>query len=140
MRQPSASSAAAAAAAKPYKVGLIELLQPRRDSSRVPQQLLNVDVLAKGVRQVEKTLYVYIHADASEPKSNVCEYISSVYARLWDEMLQAENLSLNCIVFGAMAGAGYVSPDDLRLLPVLGVQIYILQEKCRASTASRNEC
>jgi len=83
--------------------------------------MINVDVLAKGVRQVESTLYVYVHAEHDEPKSNVCEYISSVYTRLWDEMLQAECLNLNCIVLGTIADAGFASPAELRLLPELGV-------------------
>ena len=104
-----------------FKCGLIELSQPRRGASRVSQQLINDDVLSKGVREVRETLYVYVHAEPTEPGSNVCEYISTVYSRLWDEMLQVNNLGLNCIVLGNMVEAGFVSLAHLRSLPDLQV-------------------
>jgi len=113
-----------AARNKLYKCGLIEVMHPRRDGTRVPQQLLNDDILTKGVREVEQTLYVYVHADTTEPNSNVCEYISSLYSRLWDEMLQAGNLGLKCIVMGNVAGAGFTTLDQLRMLPDLGILYY----------------
>lgn len=106
---------------KQFKCGLIELAQPRRGASRVSQQLINDDVLSKGVREVRETLYVYVHAEPSEPGSNVCEYISTVYSRLWDEMLQVNNLGLNCVVLGNMVEAGFVSLAHLRSLPELQV-------------------
>lgn len=67
--------------------------------------------------EVNDTLYVYVverqHA-AGEPSPNMCEYISSIYSRMWDEMMQADNLSLNCIVIGDLKDSGYVSLPELR--------------------------
>lgn len=104
-----------------YRCGLVELAQPRRGPQRLPQSLVNDAVLYKSVREVSETLYVYVHASPDEPQSNVCEYISSVYSRLWDEMLLADSLGLNCVVVGNIAGANFVTREQLHSLHSLEV-------------------
>lgn len=116
----SAASVAALGSKHCFEHGLIELEQPRQGPQRVPQQLVNDEMLTRGVREISGTLYVYVvRSSSDEPKSNVCEYISTVYSRLWDEMLQAEHMSLNCVVVGDVDGAGYVSRSQLQGLPHL---------------------
>ena len=109
--------------AKRFETGLIELAQPSKGPHRVPQLLANDEILMRGVREVGRTLYVYVCASPSEPKSNVSEYISTIYSRLWDEMLQADSMTLNCVVIGDLDGAAYVSRSQLQGLPELDTMI-----------------
>lgn len=102
---------------KPYQCGLIELLVPTQDQSKTPQHLINDGVLLQGVRDVAQTLFVYVRANPKEPDAHVREYISSVYERLWDEMLQAKCIDLNCVVIGDVDGADYIKLDELIQLP-----------------------
>lgn len=116
----SALAAGASSSKKPrFEHGLIELEHPRQGPQRVSQLLVNDEVLMRSVREIGGTLYVYVRSAADEPKSNVCEYISTVYSRLWDEMLQAECMSLNCVVVGDVDGAGFISRSQLQGLPQL---------------------
>jgi len=112
-----------------YRCGLVELEQPG-GPQRLPLALVNDAVLFKSVREVSETLYVYVHASPDEPQSNVCEYISSVYSRLWDEMLLADSLGLNCFVVGNIAGANFVTREQLHSLHGLDV-LYSFDERIK---------
>jgi len=102
-----------------YNVGLVELVQPKKGAGEQAQLLRNDDVLTKAAKEVKQVLYVYVKADADEPKSNVCSYISSIYSRLWDEMITNDNLNLECIVLGDVYGSGFLSRSQAQGLPGL---------------------
>ena len=92
-----------------YKSALLELVQPN-DKMKMKQLIHNDDILTKVVKEVSDSLYVYILADPSTPKGTVSSYISEVYSRLWDEMLQYDKkLKLNCYVIGDIYEAGFLS-------------------------------
>ena len=89
-----------------YKSALLELVQPNDQK----QLIHNDDILTKVVKEVSDSLYVYILADPSTPKGTVSSYVSEIYSRLWDEMLQYDNnLKLNCYVIGDIYEAGFLS-------------------------------
>ena len=102
-----------------YKSALLELVQP--DGKMKKKQLIHNDnVLSKVVKEVSDSLYVYILADPSTPKGTVSSYISEIYSRLWDEMLQHDNkLKLSCYVIGDVYEAGFISRQQTYAIPSL---------------------
>lgn len=62
---------------------------------------------------------MYVIALPDEPMSNVLAYISSIYSRLWDEMIQNEALGLKCFVVGDVEEYGLISRRELRNMPDL---------------------
>jgi cytidyltransferase-like protein len=102
-----------------YKNALLELIQP--DGKMKKTQLIhNDDIISKVVKEVSDSLYVYVLADPNTPKGTVSSYISEIYSRLWDEMLQYDSkLKLNCYVIGDIHEAGFISRQQTYAIPSL---------------------
>jgi len=102
---------------------------------------------------VQKNLYIYVvclaasgSSSSSSIESNsggggkgrggVSEYISSLYSRVWDEMLQKGTLDLNCVVVGDMPGSGLVSRTELCSHPSVEAVFTFEAEGAAASAAT----
>jgi len=112
-------------ATRRFANALVELkICPDGDSATGIELLLGNDlVLEQAVKEVSDTLYVHVtvlppaqaqaqaqaqgQPDSSNSKTNALEYISSVYQRLWDEMIVHDNLGLNCVVGGDVPRSGF---------------------------------
>ena len=96
-----------------------------QSTEQLPQKLENDDILSKVVSLVEKNLYIYVVYNAASTtassnmngRSDMCEYISSLYSRVWDEMLQRNLLALNCVIVGDVPGGDLVSRSSLLIRP-----------------------
>ena len=99
---------------------LLEIRQPISGPEKITQTVQNDDIISKTVPLVKKGLYIYICASVDLPKSAVCEYISDTYSRVWDEMLQNNRLSMNCVVVGDVYGSDLMTREQMRSLPELG--------------------
>lgn len=116
---PSSTSSSTSSSIK-YKSALLELVQPLNDKTKMSQLMHNDNIITKVVKEVSDSLYVYVLADSNTPKGTVSEYISDVYSRLWDEMLQVNNdLKLNCFVVGDIYEAGFISRHQTYAIPSL---------------------
>ena len=114
------SSTASSLSTIKYKSALLELVQPLNGKTKMTQLLHNDNIINKVVKEVSDSLYVYVLADPDTPKGTVSEYISDVYSRLWDEMLQLDNkLKLNCYVVGDVYEAGFISRHQTYAIPSL---------------------
>lgn len=114
---------------KVYQSAMLELLYRTDEtfttptSSKIEQFLKNDDILSKVIPLVEKDLYVYVvclatvGSNRGGSRASVCEYISTLYSRVWDEMLQKGALGLNCVVVGDVPSSGLVSRAELHSHP-----------------------
>jgi cytidyltransferase-like protein len=146
---------------KVYQSAVLELLYraesvdvgAARTSSTIAQVLENDDILSKVTSFVQKNLYIYVvclaasgSSSSSSIESNsggggkgrggVSEYISSLYSRVWDEMLQKGTLDLNCVVVGDMPGSGLVSRTELCSHPSVEAVFTFEAEGAAASAAT----
>jgi cytidyltransferase-like protein len=58
-------------------------------------------------------IFVYIIANVSVPSSDCLEYLSSVYSRLWDEMITKNSLGITCYVVTNHRDGQYISISDI---------------------------
>jgi pantetheine-phosphate adenylyltransferase len=99
-----------------YSCALVELYQPLSNGSKeyVEQILENDLILEQAVKEVQETLYVHVIANKNKKETDhALEYISSIYQRLWDEMILHDNLQLNCVVSGDVSHSGFRSRREV---------------------------
>lgn len=80
---------------KKYKNALIKILLPNSDFGL---NLRNDEIIDFAVKGVEQNITVLIEPCGVQINANLHEYISSVYARLWDNMVVVGNIDLKCFV------------------------------------------
>ena len=112
------------AQAKPavtYGVALADLRLPVSSAvcSDQLQVMENDAILEKAVKETRSTLYVHVGAAYDTPSANVLAYISTVYQRLWDDMVLHGRTSLNCIVSGDVEDACFQNRSQLYHMPNL---------------------
>eukprot|EP00605_Chrysophyceae_sp_TOSAG23-4_P000773 GSChrysophyteH1.ASY1.ANO1.862.1 assembled CDS len=101
---------------RPFASALVELKEPIGVGSKayVEQLLQNDLVLEQAVKSVSEILYVNVVEDPASPAEDQgrgLDYISSVYQRLWDEMILHDNLQLKCAVIGDRVGNDVLVPN-----------------------------
>jgi cytidyltransferase-like protein len=110
---PSSTAAGKATGESPrtYSRALLEIPFPLS----INQTLRNDQVLTKVKPLVNDCLFVYICSTKKNTTSRaaVCEYISSVYSRLWDEMLQFDPMNFTCVVVGDIPDGGLATRTEL---------------------------
>ena len=116
-----------------------------QSTDQLPQKLQNDDILSKVVSLVKKNLYIYVVHNAasstassnSNGRSDMCEYISSLYSRVWDEMLQKNTLSLNCVIVGDVPGGDLVPRSNLLIRPSINAVFTFETLDSTACTAAK---
>ena len=112
-----------------YSTVLLELQQPIDGTQKVPQTLVNDELLTKVVKDVGSVLYVYVVGG----QEGMEDYIANIYQRLWDEMISFNRLSLNCIVTGDLPNAEFRPREELHSMAGLDA-VYTFDESVRTST------
>jgi len=81
----------------PYEYGLLELSLPcGRD--KLLQIVRNDFMISRVVKDIGRTLFVAVASLPNHDESDMMSYVSELYARLWDEIIQNSNYSLKCVV------------------------------------------
>jgi pantetheine-phosphate adenylyltransferase len=114
-----------------YSTVLLELQQPVTGVEKIPQTLVNDDLLTKVVKDVGSVLYVYVVGG----QEGMEDYIASIYQRLWDEMISFDKLSLNCIVMGDFPSGDFRSRGELHSMASLDA-VYTFDESLQISTVA----
>jgi len=80
-----------------YKTAILELHRPDCIN---PSYLMvaHDNLISEVVKEISDTLYVIVTNENSQQVNDVNQYISELYERLWDEMMNANNLQLKCYV------------------------------------------
>jgi phosphopantetheine adenylyltransferase len=100
-----------------YTCALVELKHPRTSTTNSGKIVIANDAfISRAVRGVSSTgdLFVYITADGSTSSTDVSQYITEVYSKLYEEMLLNDAVNLRCVVVGDCMGGGLVSKMQLR--------------------------
>lgn len=101
-----------------YETAILELVLPPVGPNRFQQLIQNDFALTKAVSEVSSSLYVYIRLGIGSDESCVSNYMSDLYERLWDEMLQQHSdLKLECFVSCDIPGFDYATKEQLFLNP-----------------------
>lgn len=110
------SSAIRAVQARKYDVGVLHLEHPF-DASGAQSYLKvleNDDIIIKALKEVQRSLFIYISAnEKTEGSSSLSRYLSETYSRTWDEMVCDDHLDLKCTVLTEGLGDHTVSLRDL---------------------------
>jgi hypothetical protein len=104
------SSSSKAAPPRKFKNSVVELQLPI-GATRIQALLTNDDILTRAVKETSDSLHVIVYASSSTSTSTsspasgtalpiMTEYVSALYSRLWDEMVQAKNIGLETTVTG----------------------------------------
>jgi hypothetical protein len=104
------SSSSKAAPPRKCKNSVVELQLPI-GATRIQALLTNDDILTRAVKETSDSLHVIVYASSSTSTSTsspasgtalpiMTEYVSALYSRLWDEMVQAKNIGLETTVTG----------------------------------------
>lgn len=94
----------------------------------IQQILRNDDIVGKVLTEVERNIFIYVvctsgssssssSSSSNNSRSDLCAYISSLYSRVWDEMLQKDLLNVNCVVVGDIQGGGLITRRQLYIHP-----------------------
>ena len=104
-----------------YESVLVEIEYPGCKPLEYLRVLENDIIIQKVLPFLKTSLIIYVCVANSQQtnRSAVCEYISSLYSRLWDEMLQQDALDLNCVVIGDVDGAQFTKRNELYAQPNL---------------------
>ena len=104
-----------------YNTAILELHRP---DCVMPLYLLleHDNLISKVVKEVSDTLYVVVTKDNdnSQKVNDINQYISELYERLWDEMMNANNLKLKCYVISNNYD-DFQSLNDLCKLPAVDI-------------------
>jgi hypothetical protein len=104
------SSSSKAAPPRKFKNSVVELQLPI-GATRIQALLTNDDILTRAVKETSDSLHVIVYSSSSTSTSTsapasgtalpiMTEYVSALYSRLWDEMVQAKNIGLETTVTG----------------------------------------
>jgi hypothetical protein len=149
------SSSSKAAPPRKFKNSVVELQLPI-GATRIQALLTNDDILTRAVKETSDSLHVIVYSSSSTSTSTsapasgtalpiMTEYVSALYSRLWDEMVQAKNIGLETTVTGnfdrldCQFGAKVVSkkyvlelPETVRNLTLsLVIDIALMFHACR---------
>ncbi len=104
-----------------YNAAILELHRP---DCVMPLHLLleHDNLISKVVKETSDTLYVVVTIgnDNSQRINDINQYISELYERLWDEMMNANNLQLKCYVISNNYDC-FQSLNDLCKLPAVDI-------------------
>jgi cytidyltransferase-like protein len=76
------------------------------------------NLINKVVKEISDTLYVVVTNENSQELTEINQYISELYERLWDEMMSANNLQLKCYVVSNSYGNFQSFHDLCKLVAV----------------------
>ena len=98
-----------------FQKALLEISIPAsfESSNKTLQTLTNDEYLSNMVKETSMELYIYVWADALSSSGAVSAYVSEVYAQLWDEMIIAGNMNLECFVSSNIFGDNLFDVKDV---------------------------
>ncbi|KAJ1401014.1 hypothetical protein B484DRAFT_405846 [Ochromonadaceae sp. CCMP2298] len=109
-----------AAPSKPEKHGsaIIDLLLPAGETE-VLQNLANDEIIATSIIGGScKKYYVCVHAEGAS-QSDVVNYLSKLYAKIWNEAAAVQLFELECCVCSDRLKNGIITREEILLLPDL---------------------